>query len=360
MRDWQNFRLGLIGIVGFLLASCQAPLRYNEIQFVGSHNSYKVAIEPAVMEKIAESNRDLAASLDYSHLPLQQQLDLGMRKLEIDLLYDPMGGLFAKPFGVFGLPDAMPYDSAIMKQPGFKVMHIQDIDFRSHCPLLTQCLDQISQWSAAHPRHIPIVITINAKDDAIDLPGFTTPLKFDDAAWAALDKVFYSKLAGRLFSPDDFRGEFGSLPEAVAAGWPLLDELRGRVIVVLDHQGKKLADYIEGHPGLEGRAMFVNAIEDTPEAAIRIVNDPIKEFDYIQQLVKRGYIVRTRADADTLEARSGDTARRDKAFESGAQIISTDYYVTDERFSTGYLVTLPGGGVARCNPVLLPDCKVKE
>ena len=60
--------------------------------------------------------------------------------------------------------------------------------------------------------------------------------------------------------------------------------------------------------------------------------------------------MRTRADADTRQARSGDASQRDKALASGAQFISTDYREPDRRFS-GYSVRFPGGQVARSNPV---------
>jgi len=65
--------------------------------------------------------------------------------------------------------------------------------------------------------------------------------------------------------------------------------------------------------------------------------------------------VRTRADADTEEARSGDTTRRDAALASGAHFVSTDYPVPDPRF-TDYRVGIPGEGVARCNPVNPGEC----
>ena len=120
---------------------------------------------------------------------------------------------------------------------------------------------------------------------------------------------------------------------------------------VLDQSGPKLEAYAHGHPSLRGRVMFVNAPEGRPEAAFRIVNDPIKDAVYIRQLVQKGYLVRTRADAGTEEARSGDTRRREAAFSSGAHVISTDYYRPDPRFKTGYEAKLPGGGVARWNPL---------
>ena len=64
--------------------------------------------------------------------------------------------------------------------------------------------------------------------------------------------------------------------------------------------------------------------------------------------------MRTRADADTMEARSGDTARRDAALASGAQFVSTDYPVPNPGFGTGYAVAIPGGMPGRCNPVNAP------
>ena len=68
-----------------------------------------------------------------------------------------------------------------------------------------------------------------------------------------------------------------------------------------------------------------------------------------------GYLVRTRADADTKESRFNDTRRREAALASGAQYVSTDYLWPDPRFPGGYQVRLPGGVVARCNPVRRPD-----
>ena len=105
--------------------------------------------------------------------------------------------------------------------------------------------------------------------------------------------------------------------------------------------------------------MFTNAPEGHPAAGVMIINDPIKDFARIQRLVRAGYLVRTRADANTLEARVNDTRRREQAFASGAQAISTDYYFPATHFGTDYRVSIDGG--IRCNPVLLSEtCLVAE
>jgi len=48
-------------------------------------------------------------------------------------------------------------------------------------------------------------------------------------------------------------------------------------------------------------------------------------------------MVRTRSDAGTIEARSSDYTRFLSAWQSGAQIISTDYYRADPKLSDFYI-----------------------
>ncbi len=106
------------------------------------------------------------------------------------------------------------------------------------------------------------------------------------------------------------------------------------------------------------------------ETAFLKYEDPRGKEAEITQYVQAGYMVRTRADADTKEARSGDVTRREAAFTSGAQIVSTDYYRPDPRGGTTagwttYSVSLPGGAfAARPNPVNAPadvlTCDVLE
>jgi len=344
--------------------------RINQIQLFGSHNSYKEAIAPALMKLIKQDNPKLARELDYSHISLTAQLDMGLRNLEIDIFYDPKGGRYAKPFGLYGVKGmdlslASKYDpDNLMVQPGFKVLHVQDLDFRSSSLTLKKGLEEIRAWSDAHQTHMPIIVTLNTNDAVIDRPGLTHPIAFDHQAYDALDTEFLAVFpTDRIIRPDDVRGEYDTLEQAVLAhNWPTLGDARGKVMFVLDQNGPKLEIYVQGHPSLKGRVMFVNATEGRPEAAFRVVNDPIREAAYIRQLVRKGYLVRTRADAGTEEARSGDTRRRTAAFASGAHVISTDYYRPDLRFKTGYKVELPGGGVARWNLLFkgIPDFPPSE
>jgi hypothetical protein len=335
--------------------------RMNQIEVLGSHNSYHTGIDPALFTFLRAKYGDRMNGLEYSHLPIELQLDMGLRALEIDVVYDPQGGLYAHPMGLDmekqnKLPGA-PYDpEGLMSKPGFKVIHVPDIDFRSNVYTLQQELALLKTWSDAHPNHLPIPITMNAKDDASKQPGFVQPLKFDKTAFDAWDAEIVKGLGrSRLLTPDDVRGDYPTLEAAVLAhAWPTLSQARGKFFFVLDETGPKLETYIAGHAGLKGRVMFVNQQEGHPEAAFRIVNEPKRDWAYIQYLVRSGYYVRTRADADTVEARKGDWSRWQAALISGAQVISTDYYVADPRFGTGYFVKLPGGMPGRWNTLLLP------
>ena len=153
------------------------------------------------------------------------------------------------------------------------------------------------------------------------------------------------------------RGTRTTLAEAVRSdGWPTLGAARGKVIFCLDNEGKR-DHYVQDHPSLRDRIMFTPSPADAPEAAFMKLNDPIGDFDAIQAAVSAGFVVRTRADADTVEARSGDTIPRDAALASGAQWVSTDYPVPNPAFGTGYKVEIPMGMPARCNPISAPaDC----
>jgi len=344
-------------LLWFLAASAAMlsaqPARINQVTVLGSHNSYKLAIDPTLFATLEDRVR---LGLEYSHLPLAAQLDLGLRALELDVVHDPRGGLYATPSGL-RVEGATPYDPAgVMKKPGLKILHVPDVDFRSNAPTFQDALSQLRQWSDAHPRHLPVVITMNGKDEGINRPGSVKPLPFDKVALNAWDAEIRAGLpASKLLTPDDVRGSYPTLESAVLAhAWPELDRARGKFVFVLDERGKKMADYIDGHPSLRGRAMFTDSDPGTPEAAICIRNEPVQQEMEIQYLVRSGYLVRTRSDAETREARKGDYSRLKAALRSGAQIISTDYYRENPAFKTGFRVSLPGGGPGRWNVLVTP------
>jgi hypothetical protein len=117
----------------------------------------------------------------------------------------------------------------------------------------------------------------------------------------------------------------------------------------MDNAGTYRTDYLAGHPSLSGRVLFTSSGEGEADGAVLKENEPGADGSAIQALVAQGYFVRTRAD----EALVGDTTRRDVAFASGAQIVSTDYPVAEPQVGTGYSAAFAPAGQAqaRCNPV---------
>ncbi len=329
-------------------------LPMNAIQVIGTHNSYKTAIAPKEFALLQAINPKTARTLDYSKPPLTDQLKAGARQLELDFVNDPEGGRYATPLGQKMAKDAdtAPYDAAPMMKPGMKVMHVPDIDYRSVCPTFVACLTEIRAWSKAHPDHLPILIIMNLKDDQIPVPGAVPLLPFDAKAMDAIDAEIRSVFPeAALITPDRVRGKHATLREAVAAGgWPKLKAARGKVMFAMDEGAAKTDLYRVGHPSLEGRAMFINTPDlASPAAGYITLNEPEELAGRIDAALKAGLIVRTRADADTFEARDNDRRRQVDAFNSGAQYVSTDYMTPDTRFGP-YEAHLPGGGVGRLNP----------
>jgi hypothetical protein len=322
---------------------------------IGSHNSYKRALDPLLFKALEQKDSARARELAYSHIDLSAQLDLGLCNLEIDVYADTAGGRYAHPKGLDWVKGQQPYDTAgEMKKPGFKVFHVTDIDFRSNCPRFKDCLQELKGWSDAHPDHYPVFITMNAKDDSVERAGGTQPEKFNERIFDKLDSSILESLGrSRLIVPDDVRGSAESLESAVLnGGWPSLKNARGKFIFILDETGDKRSAYVKNHPSLKGRVLFTDSDPGTPEAAILIRNDPQK--GNIPELVKKGYIVRTRADSDTEEARRNDKSRFKAACQSGAQIITTDYYQKSSFFPSDYTISFDGGKYFRINPVLNP------
>jgi hypothetical protein len=334
-----------------------AHLRIDQLQLVGTAESYKQRPNSALMGLIRMGGKKDAEALDYGQPALTTQLDADVRSLSFDVAYDPKGGAYKNPAGASMAMDLLPGDYvAAMAKPGFKTVHVLDVDYQSSCLALSDCLKQVSDWSRAHPRHLPIVITLHTNDAKTPMPGATKPLLCDAAAMDALEAEVRTAIApDQIITPDMVQGEHASLRAAVLAhAWPRLGEARGKVIVVLDDSAQKVDAYRGTRRNLEGRAMFVATDEASPVAAFLSIPDPVADGSHIAAAVRSGFMVVTRADADTREARAGNTARRDAAFRSGAQVIQTDFALPDPKIGA-YRVSLADNAGAMCGQGLAPE-----
>src|SRR5688572_16959910 len=103
-------------------------LRLNDIQMEGTHNSYHI-----------ETTGGIIPAWAYTHKPLDVQLTMqGARQFELDIHYAGPGT--------------------------FQVHHVPP-DVGSTCTSLTACLGILKTWSDAHPRHAPLVVLIEQKDE---------------------------------------------------------------------------------------------------------------------------------------------------------------------------------------------------
>ena len=158
--------------------------RLNQIQVIGTHNSYHIAPTAAIQELVASAGRRRAEGLDYSHRPLDEQFSrLGDPSDRARRVRGPQGRAVCRPEPAKMVknrgkdPGPDPAADGKLKQPGLKVLHVQDVDFRTHAPTFVDALKQIRAWSQANRRHVPIMIMVELKDEAFfGLP--TRPVKF--------------------------------------------------------------------------------------------------------------------------------------------------------------------------------------
>lgn len=323
-------------------------LRIDQLQLLGSHNSYRPYPSAQVRRRLQAHAPSEWPALAYGHPSLQAQLALGLLQFELDVAADPRGGLYAAPYAHGRNAAAL----AAMRTPGAKVLHQPGLDYASHCLRFRDCLAILARWSRAHPRHAPLVVLVNAVDFD-PLPGvWPHRAAFDAASLDSLDRDIAGVVGrARLIVPDDVRGAAPTLRAAVLGKhWPTLAQARGRLLFVLDGNPRHEALYRQGHPSLAGRMMFGWYPADAAEAAVLSIEDPQADAALIRTRVAQGYIVRTRADVDGVQARTHDRRRAQAALDAGAQWISTDYYAgAPDPQGLGYWLGIAAG--LRCDPV---------
>jgi hypothetical protein len=297
-------------------------LRLNHLQVKGTHNSYHIAAKDAI------------PPLAYTHAPLDVQFrEQGVRQIELDTHYNYLKNIY-------------------------EVYHLGLIDEGTTCRVFVDCLKVVKGWSDENPAHQPIFIQIEPKDAPTqdEAEGLFQQLEGD---------VLSVFPRSRVIAPDDVRGSAASVREGLAAkGWPTLGEVRGKVLFFVDNSGSFRDYYTHGNKNVDGRLMFIDGDLDSPWAGVILANTPDTDAAKIAAALKANLIVRTRADGDNVEPFAGDTTHRDEAIASGAQLVSTDYPVAVNGVPmTGapYVVEIPGGTPARCNPVTAPrDCTSQD
>ncbi|WBQ04660.1 phosphatidylinositol-specific phospholipase C1-like protein [Kribbella sp. CA-293567] len=337
-------------------------VRMNQLQQIGSHNSYHRELSPNEQKAQQQLNPG-SVDLWYSHASIPQQLtDQNVRTLELDLFPDPAGGLYTYPL-IRKLTGQGPLTDPALAQPGIKVMHVADFDYNTNCRTFVLCLRQVKAWSDQHPDAAPITINLELKqsDPQVVAAGGVKAPPWDLANLNSVDAEIRSVFGeDDLLSPDDVRKPGLTLEQSVLTkGWPTLKQARGKVLFYFDNGGPgQVRDlYREGKPNLEGRAVFTRGPEGEADAAITQVNDPRGANQAeIRRLVKKGYLVRTRSDEPLSTIRANETSRVGVALASGAQYVTTDFPVAGmaSRYDSDFVADLPGPFAVRFNPVSGP------
>ncbi|KAL3158498.1 hypothetical protein ABBQ38_010730 [Trebouxia sp. C0009 RCD-2024] len=410
VRVWQRHRSSCMWVIQYLLVALvptaiEAQVRLNDVQVVGTHNSYHIpppdaiqqlAWDPAVQTLAADYAQSAVNTTQYSHLGLYQQLDLGVRSLEIDIFPDPVGGTYdhsvvLRVAGVNGW-----LNNSALADPGFKVLHEPDVDFDTTCYTFSSCLGLVADWHRANPKHFPLTIFLNQKvsglaeylgqegmqlltavmktsttpgpDGIIVVPEYDAAMTFEQIEAEVL-KMFNRS---DIVTPDEVRGNYSTLAEAVLTdssgpGWPALDTLWGRVFLVWTPES--VDDYLKLHPNLNDALSFVSSVDgnsgvdgggvtasDPARVFIQtfenldwsspVTADQISSFESRMQhvhqrtmdIVKEGYMTISFADEHCVEARNNFTARQDALVTAGAQIIKTDFPTLPTHFPSSYVV----------------------
>src|SRR5688500_2732309 len=191
-------------------AARKVKIRLDQIQTIGTHNSYHLpprsGLPPLEVTNIAQA-------------PLDVQLeDQNVRSFELDA-----------------------YDG-----PNFPVFHSLITDEQTTCLTMRECLEVIDTWSRKHRKAVPITILLEPKalpmspnlgvQGAIDSGaaerGYTN---WDVASLGRLDALVRRVFGKRLLTPDDVRGKYKTLREAIIdRGWPSLKTSRGKIVVALN------------------------------------------------------------------------------------------------------------------------------
>jgi hypothetical protein len=257
---------------------------YADVQSVGTHNSYHV--EPATV--FDDSHR-------YTHPPLTTQLELGVRTFELDV--------HARTDG------------------GFSVFHLPVIDPETTCADLADCLGELKAWSDAHRCHVPILVWIEPKDE---IDGAIEGLELLEGRMQDLDDALGGVWPdARVIRPGDLLRGAPDLATAIAEqGWPLLREMRGKIIFALLDSGARREEVLAADPVLGTGRLFVDGEIGEPWSVFFKVNNAVADRQAVEAARAGGGIVTSNASDEASDAAAAEWAA---AWEAGPHHVCSDF-----------------------------------
>ena len=311
---------------GDLAAELEAGIKFNEIAFIATHNSYQKKSTPA-MCKLYGNLDELTFGLlnantgEFESQTLTQQFNCGIRSIEMDI-------------------EVIEKDGNVT----FTCLHNPSIDMTTTCYNFALALKEISMWSDNNPNHLPITIIIEPKETFLPIEN----MKFFNTDYAVqLDALLKDCLGDKLFTPADMLRGYSSFGEMRAADdWCKVKDMLGKVLVLM-HENNVTEKYIALDPSVKTQAMFpMLRTQDIGRdcASFLLMNKPEEILDSKAEILDNGnFIVRTRAD------KYGEITenRLNNAISSGAQIVSTDYPPRDDLDEKAYVVCFQNNKTVR-------------
>jgi hypothetical protein len=283
-----------------------------DIQALGTHNSYHL-----------RPPNPLVPEYNYDHAPLDEQLALGVRAVELDLHRRVDGS--------------------------FSVAHLPHIDPGTTCDAFSECLGVMLTWSLANPCHAPLMVWLEPKDLDVDATFPDEHQTYVGQESAIDDELRAVWPPEKLFEPDELRGSHATLPEAVTQdGWPTLGAMRGQALFAMLDSDEHRAAYVTETPNLAGRAMFVDSDSASdPFAATFKIDNAVGDAAKVTDLVGQGFVV-----TSNVGGAGADPTANDAEF-AATLAAGANYLATDAPGVVGDTTKdfIPGGAPARCNLV---------
>lgn len=287
-------------------------IRLNHLQVIGTHNSYHKAPLIAADE-----------SHKYTHKPLNEQLEGGVRAFELDL----HGGQDGK----------------------IHVYHIQAIDDRTTCSKLVDCLNVLKTWSDGRPTHTPIFVWFEIKNDTSITQAINDIREVEQEILSVIP-------AERLITADFIRGSYASPRARVEAeGWPALRDVAGMFAFMLIDRDDLASAYSANQTSLDGRKIWINAGSDqhTQPWALFTKVGGTDDAAEISDALEHQLIVASNS-CGTGPSDEECQTRLDVGIKNGLHMLKDDHPFPTSGQS--YVAKLPGGSPG-CNPVTAPsDC----
>lgn len=264
-------------------------IKFNEIQTLITHNSYKKDISK--LNYIAMKPFTGVEGSHYEHDTLTNQLNNGVRGFELDVQYH---------------------------NGEFWIYHIPVKDSSSQCPDWELALEELKIWSDNNPGHLPVSMLIEVKKNNLSSGAVK---KLDESILSVMGK-------DKLITPSLLMGENSTLRNVAANNdWISLSKAMGKFMFML-HPADCTDRFIALDPTLGSQVMvpmFTTEIYDAADPRytdyfLLFKNDKL-DVDRIRAFVNSGFMVRTRMDGP-CDYQEGN---QQLAVRTGAQIISTDY-----------------------------------